>query len=38
MWDNMKNLSKPLSHVLCVDPEVRRPECGDHVGDPDEQA
>ena len=29
-----EELVQPLGHVLCVDPEVRRPECGDR----DEQA
>ena len=33
-----EELVQPLGHVLCVDPEVRKPECGDHVGDRDEQA
>jgi hypothetical protein len=33
-----EELVQPLIHVLCVDPEVRRPERGDHMGDPDEQA
>ena len=33
-----EELVQPLGHVLCVDPEVCRPECVDHVGDRDEQA